>query len=1500
MLTDKSPGIWGVTGVRHHKEEDATISPLEIFLYTMRTGRHALPAFVLILVVRLTVAASVHAEPQYMVLVPCKLFTEVPEKICLHLHHLNETVTVSAFLGSNVGNRKLFGDLVVDKDLFQCISFTLPRYSFPMQFAFLFVQIQGPTHTFSKSKGVLVKNTESIVIVQTDKPMYKPGQSVKFRVVSVDKNLHPLNELFPLVYIEDPKTNRIMQWQNVTSENGIKQLSFSLSSEPIRGVYQIVVLKQSRAKKEHFFSVEEYVLPRFEVQVKCPKTVSLLDKEVNVTVCGTYTYGKPVRGHVKLNICRKYLADSYFGHFSGPLAECEEISHQLDNQGCITQPVITYRDFTDWQKIQRVVLHVNANITEEGTGLEFTGTGTTEVRKARTNLVVVRKDLQFRRGIPFVVQLLLEKKGVPIVNEHVSLHVDKINSYTTNATTDEHGLVEFSINTTDIEHSSFTFNVYYKEQGLCFKNYCIKEELRELVYGVDSVFSFSKSFVYLEPVAGALPCGQIHTVHARYILNGQVLGELREMIFYYLITTKGSIVQTGTHAFLMEPGESQGHFNLSVPMVPHMAPVAKMLLYAILPNREVIADSAQFKIANCLYSKVGLSFSPAQSLPASQAHLHITAAPQSLCALRAVDQSVLLQKPEAELSESSIYDLLSMMDFDYITTLNHLTNDPENCQNNEHRDFDRISYSLSRRNDKDAFRYMESMGLIAFTNLKIRDPKLCPDHTSLPRAVPFMLPQLETSVELYKKPLTETVRKYFPETWIWDLVLVNSSGVAEVGVTVPDTITEWKAGALCLSPDVGLGLSRTASLRAFQPFFVELTMPYSVVRGEAFTLRATMLSYLPDCIGVSVQLEASPDFTAVPVAGDQDSYCVCANGRQTVSWLVTPKSLGTMNFSVSAEMRQSPGLCEAAKVPEAGKKDTVVKGLLVEPEGIKKEYTFNSLLCASDAGKSEKLSLKLPPRLVNDSARAYFSVFGDILSSSIKNIQDLLQMPYGCGEQNMILFAPNIYILKYLNETQQLTQEIKSEAIGYLNAGYQRELNYKHPDGSYSAFGHQQGKIEGNTWLTAFVLKTFAQARAFIFIDETHVTHALTWLSRRQKHSGCFRSSGTLFHNDLKGGVDDEVTLSAYITIALLEIPLPATHPVVSKALICMNSAWETTKEGTNGSHVYTKALLAYAFALAGNQEKKREIMKSLNEEAVEEDNSVHWERPQKPREPEGHLYQPRAPPAEVEMTAYVLLALLTAQTAPTPADLTSAARIVKWITKQQNSYGGFSSTQDTVVALHALSRYGAATFAGTGKTSLVTIQSSGAFSTKFQVDNSNHLLLQQVPLPNIPGEYEINVSGGGCVFTQTALKYNVFSEKEESGFALQVQTIPQTCDGPEAHKRFQISLEFSYTGRRPVSNMVIADVKMISGFSPLKPTVKMLERSDHVSRTEVSNSKVLIYVDQVTNETLSFSFTVVQDIPVRNLKPALVKVYDYYETGEAAFAEYSAPCSTDEVLQNV
>uniref|UniRef100_A0A8C6A0D8 PZP alpha-2-macroglobulin like n=1 Tax=Marmota marmota marmota TaxID=9994 RepID=A0A8C6A0D8_MARMA len=1391
------------------------------------------------------------AEPHYMVLVPSLLHTVTPEKACLLLSHLNETVTISASLESLRENRSLFTDLVVEKDLFHCISFTLPRILSSSEVGFLTIQIKGPTQDFRKKNTVLVKNAQSLVFGNTEKEGPSPLQ-----------DHHNLMLSLPI--------NRIAQWQSLKLESGLSQLSFPLSSEPIQGSYKVVVQKESGGTAEHSFTVEEFGL-----------VVGNAGGLSQFLICFSrdrYTYGKPVPGLATVSMCRKLFhhGNCYKKEF------CDEFSQPLNSDGCITQQIKTNLIQIKSSGYE-MKLRVEAKIREEGTGLNliFTGNGTSEITNIATKLKFVKVDSHFRRGIPFSGQVLLvDGKGIPIPNKLIFISASEAN-YLYNATTNEQGLVDFSINTTNILTNKLFITVIHQQPNTCFNYIWIQEEHQGAQHTASHVFSLSGSYLYLEPVAGTLPCGQTQNIKAHYILDGQAMGKLKELILYYLIMAKGSIVRSGTHALSVESGDMKGSFFLSLSVELDIAPIARVFLFTILPDGEVIGDSENFEIENCLANKVDLSFSPAQTLPASHAHLRITASPQSLCAIRAVDQSVLLMRPEAELSASSVYNLLTVRDLtDFPNNLDQQEEEQTSCVHSFIIRGGSVYVPLSSYDEEDVYNFLKGMGLKVFTNSKIRKISSFPNmessthtaHTCAPLS-DFFLHSSFTLIDSY-------LRKYVSSAYFlfFTLCPISSSGMAEVEKTVPDTITEWKAGALCLSNDTGLGLSPTASLRVFQPFFVELTMPYSVVRGEAFTLKATVLNYLPKCIRVSVQLEASPTFLASPNEKAEESYCICGNERQILSWTVTPKTLGNVNFSVSTEVMKSLELCgnEVTEVPETGRKDTIIKTLLVEVS----------------TKVSELLSLKLPPNVVKESARASVSVVGDILGSTMQNIQNLLQMPYGCGEQNMVLFAPNIYILNYLNETQQLTQEIKSKAIGYLIGGYQRQLNYKHQDGSYSTFGEQYGRNQGNTWLTAFVLKTFAQARAYIFIDEAHITQALTWLSQKQKDNGCFRSSGSLLNNAIKGGVEDEVTLSAYVTIALLEIPLPATHPVVRNALFCLESAWNRAKEGAHGSHVYTRALLAYAFALVGNQNRSREILRSLNEEAVKE-GKIHWERPQKPRAPQGLLYQPQAPSAEVEMTAYVLLTLLTVQPAPTSEDLTSAVPIVKWITKQQNSHGGFSSTQDTVVALHALSRYGAATFTKTEKTAQVTIQNSRAFSTNFQVDNNNPLLLQQISLPELPGDYTITITGERCVYLQTSMKYNIHPKKEDSPFSLKVQTLPEICDGPKAHTSFQISLNISYTGSRPVSNMVIADIKMISGFIPLKPTVKMLERSSYVSRTEVSNNHVLIYVDQVTNQTLSFSFTVLQDIPVRDLKPATVKVYDYYETDEFSIAEYISPCST-------
>ncbi|NXP58496.1 A2MG protein, partial [Chloropsis cyanopogon] len=257
----------------------------------------------------------------YMVLVPYLLHADSQEKVCIQLTHLNESVTLSATLEYLWGNESLIDDVVSEKDVFTCIPFSLPKPRLPLLSVFLNVTVKGATLQFSSRKLLVVQNSESLVFIQTDKPIYTPGQTVLFRIVSLNEDFRPVNEMVSMIL--DPKNNRLYQWTNAELEMGFIQLFFNLTSEPIQGTYTVVAQKASGKTVRHSFSVEEYVLPKFEVTVKMPKVISILDKELKVTVCGLYTFGKPVPGLVSFRVCRKYehSSTSCYGEESREVCE---------------------------------------------------------------------------------------------------------------------------------------------------------------------------------------------------------------------------------------------------------------------------------------------------------------------------------------------------------------------------------------------------------------------------------------------------------------------------------------------------------------------------------------------------------------------------------------------------------------------------------------------------------------------------------------------------------------------------------------------------------------------------------------------------------------------------------------------------------------------------------------------------------------------------------------------------------------------------------------------------------------------------------------------------------------------------------------------------------------------------------------------------------------------------------------------------------------------------
>uniref|UniRef100_A0A673C1W5 Alpha-macroglobulin receptor-binding domain-containing protein n=1 Tax=Sphaeramia orbicularis TaxID=375764 RepID=A0A673C1W5_9TELE len=630
-----------------------------------------------------------------------------------------------------------------------------------------------------------------------------------------------------------------------------------------------------------------------------------------------------------------------------------------------------------------------------------------------------------------------------------------------------------------------------------------------------------------------------------------------------------------------------------------------------------------------------------------------------------------------------------------------------------------------------------------------------------------------------------------------------------------------------------------------------------IVRKPVTFIQTDKPLYLPGQTGytVTVTPDQSSDYTLTPLSGNQYSFCLCGKERRTVSWTMVPSALGVVNVTVTAEASGSDTSCSNDVVPERGRIDTVTKSLIVKVCCSKKTFQIPLWSPPKDSQIpplsffSEEVNVNLQKDVIDGSARASVSVLGDILGRALKNLDGMLQMPYGCGEQNMAKLAPNIYILQYLKNTNQLTPEIQERATNYLTSGYQRQLNYKHSDGAYSTFGTG----DGNTWLTAFVLRSFAKAQSFIFIDPSVMEQSKTWLEGKQRENGCFQQVGKLFNNRMRGGVSDDVTLSAYITAAMLERNVAADSPVLSNSLSCLKASM---RDLTN---TYTTALMAYVFTLAGDTEARTLLLGHLDKVGVSQGGFLHWSQ----------TAEDTSASLSVEISSYVLLAKLSAS--PSTEDLGYAAKIVRWLTTQQNYYGGFSSTQDTVVALQALALYSTLVFSPEGS-STVTIQAPSTELT-FDVNQNNKLLYQERLLQDVEGKYSVEVKGTACAVIQLSTHYNIPTPRGDKILSVELNWMKHPC----VTSYPSVSTN-RYSGKQPTTNMVILDIKVLSGFSI------DLRGTPLVDRVEQKQDHVLVYLEEVGS-------ILVQEFPVSNLKPAVVRIYDYYQPSEEDKTEYTYPC---------
>ncbi|NWT73793.1 A2ML1 protein, partial [Prunella himalayana] len=1407
----------------------------------------------------------------YAVAIPSQLYYPFSETVCLQLSREQAVpIHVSVTLQSRAGNETLITQPISQFPFFHCTSFQVPPpVGNPEEVAFVVITVMEANSEFQKKQKVLIKPADKKTFIQTDKPVYKPGQIVKLRIVTLDQNFIASSETVSqegryLKSGNDPKGNRIAQWLDVRPVGGIVDLSFPLAAGAPLGEYTIRMPGLTRS-----FRVEEYVLPKFSVSIQMPQVVTILEENFPLHVCGMYTYGKAVQGSVKAVVCRKHIR---YNRKSARAKRsiCKDYTGETNEDGCFSAEVNTkifHRKHGDNYDFN---LEVEAFLKESGTGVEFNTTENCKVTFDITTLQFWGTSYYYQQGAPYYGNLELRSaNGTHLKNKKVILTVSYgSRKQTKTYLTDDTGMASFVLETSAWDNSSKVI-LQAKSQPEDTSGRNVKVSYGSASLPLRAFYSSSRSSVRIQPVQAVPACGDEQQVTVHYHIHATELGHRAARARFYHLVSAGSASEVSS-----EPGLCQysGAFNITLP-IDLISSMATLLVYIAFPEGQVAADTFRLKVSSCFRNHVELGFSDAVALPGSSVRLRVQAAPGSLCSIRAVDKSVLLLRPEAELSRDRQLCLLSRYRFAGCAEVQqHRV--AVICWE-EGKETDSLTHQPLHRNIPS---FLQNAGLTFLTSLKIKSPIECRTQTAFDYDYMYLeslYPEADAAVEAAEAEHTELgsesapARTWFPETFIWTLVPINDSGAAELAVTVPDSITDWRAMTFCTSESHGLGISETTSLRSFKPFFVEPTLPYAVFRGESFPLRVKVFSYLKQCMALQLSLMDSRDFEFLH-ENVRFTFCLCPDSAKTFSWDVKATKLGKVNFTVTAEVVEQEDICRehTAVVPESGGKDTVVKHLLVKAEGQLEEKTHTSLLCPEGTSASETISFTVPENTVLGSERAHISFLGDIMGTALDNIDELLQMSSGCGEQNMVHFAPNVFITRYLEETGQLTPEIKQKAIGYLESGYQQQLLYKHTDGSYSAFG--EGSEPGNTWLTALVLKTFSQARDFIHIDEQNIKDAASALIKNQAPSGCFKSVGKLFNNGLMGAVEEGLGLSSVIVAALIHSGMPHSDPVVGKALKCIR---DLVHADTGSPNLYSLALAANAFAVAGDKALRQKILRRLDKAAIISDDQIFWSQQSKQEEDSLSWY--RAPSVDVELTSSILMAHLT-KSSLSSDEIKKASKIVSWLTKQQNPYGGFASTQDTVAALEALALYATNIFSKDSPDLQVSLTSKG-FSQNFQVDKSNRLLLQTVELPAIPQDYTLRVQGHGCLFLQAILRYHIPPVRSEATFAVSVQT---ECTVPDA-TRFPVTVRARYTGNRVSTNMVLIQVELLSGYSPVAGSLEELKKMPLVKKVESKADQVVLYLEELTRRPQTYTFLVEQDMQVKDHKPANIKIYDYYMPGE-------------------
>ncbi|XP_060601778.1 CD109 antigen-like [Ruditapes philippinarum] len=157
--------------------------------------------------------------------------------------------------------------------------------------------------TFKNESKVNYEANNLFLFLQTDKTRYSAGQEVKYRAILLHPNL--LGYKGPLtITVFDGKSNKIDVIDHLTTKDGVVSGKLTLSREPVFGTWTIQVDAVRKVLRKNF-EVNDYVVPRFSVQITLQKEIQQTMSFIELSVKARFTFNNDVLGNCTIQIYNK-------------------------------------------------------------------------------------------------------------------------------------------------------------------------------------------------------------------------------------------------------------------------------------------------------------------------------------------------------------------------------------------------------------------------------------------------------------------------------------------------------------------------------------------------------------------------------------------------------------------------------------------------------------------------------------------------------------------------------------------------------------------------------------------------------------------------------------------------------------------------------------------------------------------------------------------------------------------------------------------------------------------------------------------------------------------------------------------------------------------------------------------------------------------------------------------------------------------------------------------